>query len=102
MYEYFGDRNISLCRELTKIHEEVIKTTLSKALAMYEENNPKGEFVLVIEGASEEETAENINIQKAVDMAKKLIESGKRPTDACKEIAQITGFKKSEIYNLIK
>ena len=44
---------------------------------------------------------ENITIEKAVEMAKALIEEGRRPTDACKEIASITGYKKSEIYNLL-
>lgn len=98
----WGDRKISLCRELTKIHEQVINTTLAEAVEMYKDINPKGEFVLVIEGA--EDTAEdngNITIEEAVLMAKKLIAEGKRPTDACKETASITGFKKSEIYNLL-
>ena len=57
MAEVFGaDREISLCRELTKLHEEVIRTTLGGALALYAENDPKGEFVLVVAGAQPVET----------------------------------------------
>ena len=55
MLEYFGDRKISLCRELTKIHEEIFRTTLSQAVEHYTVNKPKGEFVLVIEGAKAED-----------------------------------------------
>ena len=101
MLNCFGDRNVSLCRELTKMHEQVIKTTLSEAVKMYEEVNPKGEFVLVIEGATAIDETESVTLEKAVEMAKALIEEGRRPTDACKEIASITGYKKSEIYNLL-
>ena len=51
--ETFGsDRKISLCRELTKLHEEVVRTTLGEAIAKYTENGPKGEFVLVVDGAA--------------------------------------------------
>lgn len=102
MLDCFGDRNISLCRELTKIHEQVIRTTLKEAVAMYEEANPKGEFVLVIEGAPQaEDNAEEVTLKTAVEMARNLISDGKRPTDACKEVANLTGYKKSEIYNML-
>ena len=55
MLEYFGDRKISLCRELTKIYEEVIRLTLSEAVDYYMERNPKGEFVLVVDGKNSSE-----------------------------------------------
>ena len=58
MYKYFGERRICLCREITKIHEEFRRTTLSDAIAHYEENPPRGEFVLVIEGKNKEEILE--------------------------------------------
>ena len=58
MYEAFGDRKIALVRELTKIHEEVIHTTLSQASTMYTDTQPKGEYVLIIEGQKEEEKTE--------------------------------------------
>src|SRR5699024_4817341 len=51
--KYFGDREIALCREITKIHEEVFKTTICKALEHYTENTPRGEFVLIVAGCSE-------------------------------------------------
>ncbi len=101
LYEFFGDRKISLCRELTKIHEEVIRTTLSGAVSFYEENNPRGEFVLVIEGADENSLKEEFSIDDAVSIARKNIENGMKPTDACKSAAKQTGFSKGEIYSLI-
>ena len=55
LLDILGDRRISLVRELTKIHEETILTTLSQAVAHYEANPPRGEFVLIVEGAIEPE-----------------------------------------------
>lgn len=101
MLEYFGDRKISICRELTKIHEEVIRTTISKAIEYYSDKNPKGEFVLVVEGASQEKINNDITIDDAVIRAQKLISNGMKPSDACKEAARMTGFKKSDIYSRI-
>ncbi len=101
MAEYFGEeRKISICRELTKIHEEVIRTTLREAIAYYTEKDPRGEYVLIVEGASEE-PAITITIEQAVAQAKVLIENGMRATDACKDVAKETGFTKSEIYREI-
>ncbi len=101
MLEYFGDRKISICRELTKIHEEVIRTNISKAIEYYSDKNPKGEFVLVVEGASQEKINNEITIDDAVIRAQKLISNGMKLSDACKEAAKITGFKKSDIYSRI-
>lgn len=101
MLEAFGDRRIALCRELTKIHEEVLRGTISEMIEYYKEKSPKGEYVLIIEGASEEETTEEITLEKACEMAEKLISDGKKASDACKEIAKLTGFAKSEIYNIV-
>ena len=101
MLEYFGDRKISLCRELTKIHEEVVRTTLSEAIEMYEAMPPKGEFVLVVEGCKEEESTAALTLEQAAEQAQKLIDSGVKPSEACKETASITGFKKSDIYSFI-
>ena len=98
MLESFGDRRIALCRELTKIHEEVLRGTISEMIEYYKEKTPKGEYVLVIEGAKEEEK-EEITLEKACEMAEKLIAEGKKASEACKEIAKLTGFSKSEIYN---
>ncbi|MBQ9374969.1 MAG: 16S rRNA (cytidine(1402)-2'-O)-methyltransferase [Ruminococcus sp.] len=101
MLEYFGDRKISLCRELTKIHEEVFRTTLSEAVDYYTEHSPKGEFVLVIEGAKAEDLLEAETIEQAFLQVKDLVSKGMRGADACKEIAKSTGFSKGELYTML-
>lgn len=98
MLKYFGNRKISLCRELTKIYEEVLRMTISEAIEYYSTKTPKGEFVLVVEGA-EDIKIENISIETAIAQVKKLIENGEKPVDACKAIAKETGFRKSELYS---
>ena len=102
MLEYFGDRKISLCRELTKIYEEVIRTTISGAIEYYKDKNPKGEYVLIIEGYNKEAERAELTIEDAVAEAQKLIDGGMRTVDACKEAAKITGFKKSDIYSMLQ
>ena len=100
MAEIFGDRRIALVREITKIHEECVRTTLYKAAEYYEQNAPKGEFVLVIEGAKAEEQKE-MTLEDAVEAAKKAIENGSSASDAAKEAAKLSGFKKGEIYKAL-
>lgn len=92
-----GDRRISLCRELTKIHEEVLRGRISDMLNYYKDRTPKGEYVLVVEGAQEAEE-KALTIEEAVAVAKQLIESGTKTSEACKQAAKKTGFSKSEIY----
>ena len=91
-----GDRKIAVCRELTKLHEETLRTDLSGAVSHFAATEPKGEFVLVIEG--KQETQEEISIEEAVEQVKALIDMGEKPTDACKAVAKETGFKKGELY----
>lgn len=98
MLTFFGDRKISLCRELTKLHEEVIRTTLSQAVQMYREVKPKGEFVLVIEGAKDSELSPADTIEQALEQVKTLMQKGMRGADACRQIAKATGFSKGELY----
>ena len=98
MLRFFGDRKISLCRELTKLHEEVIRTTLSQAAEMYKDVKPKGEFVLVIEGANESELSAAETIDEALEQVRTLMQKGMRGADACKQIAKATGFSKGELY----
>ncbi len=98
LYSAFGDRKLSIVRELTKIHEEVIRTTTKYAAENYADGSVKGELVLVLEGAKESETEENYTLEYAVELAKKLIENGEKPTAAAKSAAEMTGFKKNEIY----
>lgn len=92
-----GDRQIALARELTKVHEEVVRTTLSEAVARYTEQSPKGEFVLVLEGARQQETSA-FTLEDAVFLARQLSDGGLKPSEAAKEAAAATGFKKAEIY----
>lgn len=98
MLTYFGDRKISLCRELTKLHETVLRTTIQGAIDFYSENNPKGEFVLVIEGTQIQEE-ENITIEDALEKVQALIDKGMRAVDACKEIAKVSEFSKGDLYS---
>ena len=100
MLAAFGDRKIALVRELTKIHEEVKRTTLSEAIEFYSENPPKGEFVLVIDGAKEVEE-EKLTLEDAIEIAKQKIEDGMSASSAAKEAASETGFRKNEIYKAI-
>lgn len=100
MLDAWGDRRIALVRELTKIHEEVIRTTLSEAAIRYADGGAKGEFVLVIEGAPVEEKSE-YTLEEAVSLAKELVQSGLSASDAAKQAAQETGFKKGELYKAL-
>lgn len=97
LYENFGDRRLTIARELTKLHEEIIRTTTSKAAEKYIEEPLKGEIVLILEGKKESQTSD-ITPEEAVAYAKKLIEGGMRPTDAAKEAAAMAGLKKNDIY----
>lgn len=97
--DFFGeDRRISLCRELTKIHEEVLRFTLNEAREYYSDREPKGEFVLVLEGASES-SGDKITIDEALAQIRKLVDMGERPVDACKAVAKESGYKKGELYS---
>ena len=73
-------------------------TTISEAIAYYKENNPKGEFVLVVEGAAEVEQEEQFTLEQAIEMARQLRAEGLSAADAAKQAAKVTGFKKNEIY----
>ena len=99
MAEVFGeDRPISLCRELTKLHEEVVRTTLGGAIAKYKENAPKGEFVLVIAGAPEEEKLQPTAEDAAAHVAK-LMEQGLSRKDAIKQTAKDLNLPKNVVYD---
>ena len=100
MAEVFGgDRPLSLCRELTKLHEEVVRTTLSEALERYTENPPKGEFVLIVAGAKPEEK----EIPSETDAAARLAEltaQGLSRKDAVKQTAKELGLSKNAVYGI--
>ena len=101
MAKYWGNRNIALVKEITKIHENVERTTLFDAAEKYKDGSAKGEYVLIVEGKPEEED-EEITIEVAVEMAKKLVADGLSKNEAAKEIAKETGLKKSDIYKSLQ
>ncbi len=92
------DRPISLCRELTKLHEEVIRTTLGGAIAMYAEQAPRGEYVLVLAGAAEEEKIVPTTEDAAAHVAK-LMEGGMSRKDAIKQTAKDLSLPKNVVYD---
>lgn len=102
MYKVFGNRKISLVREITKKFEDVKRFTFSQAIDYYRDNIPKGEFVLVIEGKSEQELKieeetrwENISIEEHVQM---YTEQGMTKNEAIKQAAKDRGIKKNDVY----
>lgn len=93
----FGDRRMAVARELTKLHEEVQLTTLAQAAAHYAETPPRGEFVLVIEGAAPPAAAE-VTPADAVALARRYVAEGASPSEAARRAAAETGLRKGEIY----
>ena len=97
--EAFGnDRGISLCRELTKLHEEVVRTTLGDAIQKYTETPPKGEFVLVVAGAAPEEKV-TATAEDGAARALELMESGMSRKDAARQAAKELGLQKNLVYD---
>ena len=100
LQEAFGsDRSISLCRELTKLHEEVVRTTLSEAVERYTQNPPKGEFVLIVAGA-EPEAKEVPSETDAAARVAQLIAEGLSRKDAVKQTAKELGLPKNVVYDI--
>ena len=91
-----GARKISLCRELTKLHEEIARMTLAEALSHYAETEPRGEYVLIVAGA--EERTETVSLEDGVARTRALMESGLRVKDAAKQAAEETGIPKNKLY----
>ena len=96
----FGpERPISLCRELSKLHEEIRRTPLGEAVAWYEENQPKGEFVLVVRGAEPVEELE-ATLDDGLARVAVLRQQGASLKDAVKQAAKELGLSKNELYDL--
>lgn len=102
LYDNLGNRRIAICRELTKLYEEIIRLPLEDAIKYYNENQPRGEYVLVVEGKSEEEIKreeekewENLTIEEHI---KKYINEGLAKKEAIKKTAKDRGMAKSEVY----
>ena len=99
MAEVFGeDRNISLCRELTKLHEEVVRTTLGEAISLYTQQPPKGEFVLVVAGAAPVEKA-SATAEDAAARVTELMDQGMSRKDAVKQTAKELDLPKNVVYD---
>lgn len=98
MNSVFGDRNIVVVKELTKIHETSWRGTLSEAVAYHTENPPKGEYVLVLDGEQIEKEEMRDPMEEALSIAKELMEKGKPASMAAKEAAKLTGQTKGEVY----
>ena len=97
LLEAFGpDRRISLCLELTKLHEEILRLSLGEALRYYAENEPRGEYVLILAGA--EPKAVTVTPEEALSLCRALIADGVRKKDAAKQVAQQTGLSAKELY----
>ena len=95
----FGeDRRISLCRELTKLHEEVLRMTIGGAMTYYEDNAPRGEYVLIVEGAPEPETAA-FSLEDGAALVLELMGEGLSRKDAAKKAAATTGLPKNALYD---
>lgn len=96
----FGDdRPVSLCRELSKLHEEILRTTLGEAVAHYDSHQPKGEFVLVVRGAEPEEEKE-ITVEDGLALVIRLREDGMSLKDAVKQVAKDLGLPRNQLYDL--
>ncbi len=101
MNKVFGNREIAIVREITKIHEEVIRTTLDEAVEKYADGSVKGEIVLVIKGAEPEKTEDNMTVEQAIECARHSIESGMSVSEAAKQAAKLSGYKKGDIYKAL-
>lgn len=102
MREYLGNRKISICRELTKKHEEYIRTDIEGAINYYEENSPRGEYILILEGCkevfTEEDKYEGLDDREYVIA---LIEEGLSKKDAIKTVSKARGLKKDVVYQQV-
>ena len=101
----FGaDRSVSLCRELTKLHEQTLRMTLGEAMRYFDENAPRGEFVLIVEGAPDEpetEQSEEERLAAAAEAVRRRIEQGQTQKDAVKAVSAEVGVKKNALYRYV-
>lgn len=102
LFQVLGDRKITLCKELTKKHENAFLTTISQAMTYYEENDPRGEYVLVIQGKSQQQVVEEeqkkweeITIEEHMDI---YLSKGMAKKEAMKAVAKDRGISKREVY----
>lgn len=98
MLEILGDRPVALCRELTKLHEETMRTTLQGAVDYYSSNEPRGEYVLVVGGAQRRE-GPAMTMAEGVARVLQLRQDGMRMKDAVRQVSADTGLNKNELYD---
>ncbi len=98
---HFGNRRITLCRELTKLNEEVFRTDIEGAIAAYKEKDPRGEYVLVIEGASQRAEAKQSYPEDPIAHVNMYIDGGMSKMDAIKAAAKDRGIPKNRLYRMI-
>lgn len=92
-------RETALCRELTKLHEEVIRGTLGELSHYYDNTEPRGEYVIVIAGAPENQ--ETYTPEQAAALARSMVEGGEKLSEACRQASKATGISKREIYSIL-
>ena len=98
MAEVLGDRPVALCRELTKLHEETVRTTLAQAAAWYEHNEPRGEYVLVVGGATVPQ-GPRMTLEEGVALVLRRRSEGMKLKDAVRRVADDTGLSRNELYD---
>lgn len=101
LYEALSERKVAICREITKLNEEIIRCTLSEAINLYSEKSPRGEYVLVIEGNTASKLGDefcNISIE---DHVQKYVNDGMSKMDAIKKVAKERNLPKNEVYSII-
>jgi len=102
LLDNLGNRRLAICRELTKLHEEILRFTLDEAIDYYKEKNPRGEYVLIIEGKSDEEIEQEIKSQwEELSIEEHIIQyinEGMKKKDAIKQVAKDRKLPKSEVY----
>ena len=94
------DRPVALCRELTKVHEEVVRGTASELAARYADAPPRGEVVLVL-GAAAREGADAAELEPAVAAVRRLVEAGAKPREAAKVVSELTGVPANRLYRAV-
>ena len=98
MAEVLGDRPVALCRELTKLHEDTVRTTLAQAAAYYAANEPRGEYVLVVAGR-EKQQGPQLTLEQGVERVLRLREDGMRMKEAVRQVADDTGLSRNDLYD---
>ena len=100
MAEILGDRPAALCRELTKLHEETLRTTLLQAAELYREKEPRGEYVLVVAGSQPAEEPA-VSLEEGVRRVQRLREAGMKMKEAVRTVSAQTELNKNDLYEAV-